>query len=552
MKKGPLSKAISRFSRPVIATERDLISYVIATTLLCLFLALSADITNQLVFFENWETALRSWAITCLTVLVIAIPVSYSIGRTALQLTAAKQTIAQQLQALTEAHNATEAAYALAEAMARHDALTGLPNRRMFAEALANLANRRYPSDAAYAVVSIDLDRFKPVNDLYGHATGDELLCEIASRLRNCVKKRDIVARFGGDEFSALIRLRPVSNPEAQTAEFATRVLTKLAEPMEIAGRVFTIGASIGVALYPRDGIDPETILRAADMAMYRAKQQGRGQCQQYNAKMEMELTSREDLEAQVRNAVQNGEIVPYYQPLVRLSNQELIGFEVLSRWHGTGTNEIGPAIFIPVIERLGLIGQFTYSLLRTACLDAQKWPSNISIALNVSAHHLKDPLLPIKFLSILSETSFPPSRLEVEVTETALIEDVAIARATLQALRDLGIRIALDDFGTGYSNLQYLSELPVDKIKIDQTFVRAMSTDVHQAKIVRSVLDLAKTLDVPAVAEGVETQALSDQLISIGAEFGQGYCFGKAVRADVAGRLVLKRSPILPISDVA
>jgi len=534
-------RVIARISKPVITTGHDLKAYVFATTLLCLSIALSADITNQLIFFEGWDVALRSWAITCVIVIVIATPVSFSIGRTALELNAAKHTIAQQLQALTQAHEATEAAYALAESMARHDILTGLPNRRMFMEALAGLADRARGTTGPYAVLNIDLDQFKPVNDLYGHAAGDELLCEIAGRLREAVGKRDIVARFGGDEFSALVKLKPNSDLDTQAAQVAIRLMSKFEQPVDIGGRSVNIGASIGVALYPQNGMEAETLLKAADVAMYRAKQDGRGKYQIFTQDLESDLRSTAKLEAEVRDAVLNGRIVAYYQPLVRLSNQELVGFEILARWPRDGAEEIGPAVFIPAVERLGLIGQLTYALLRQACVDASDWPSDISIAINMSAHHLKDPMLPMKFLSILTETSFAPSRLEVEVTETALIEDMAAAKTSLQMLRAVGIKIALDDFGTGYANLQYLRELPFDKIKIDQSFVKGMTLDAHQTHIVRSVLELARSLGVPAIAEGVEDEKVNETLKSMGAEYGQGFCFGKAVSSEDAGQIVSK-----------
>ncbi len=534
-----IRSAIGRVANPTITNRRDLTAYVIATTLVCLVVALGADVANQLVFFEGWPAAFRSWAITCAVVMFIAAPVSYSIGRTHLELWAAKLTITQQLAALEQAHEATEAAHELAQSLARHDALTGLPNRRVFTEALEKAVARADRRTSQYAVLSIDLDRFKPVNDVYGHATGDAVLCEIADRLREIVRKGDTAARFGGDEFAVIVAISPTEDPREVVSHLAGRIIDRIQEPMDLLEKHIEVGASVGAALCPADGADPETLLRAADMAMYRAKQDGRGRHCFFEQSMETELLARTGLEDDVRQAVTNEAIQPHYQPLVKLADNHLVGFEILARWHHPTRGEVEPAVFIPVVEKLGLIGELTYSLLRRACLDARNWPPEITISLNISPVHFGDPLLPVKFLAILSETGFPPTRLEVEVTETALIDDLAAARATLEALRNIGVKVSLDDFGTGYSNLYYLRELPFDKIKIDRSFVTAMSADAEQSKIVHSVLELAKSLGMPTIAEGVEHQQTVRELTKAGAEYGQGFYFGKALPADAADRLV-------------
>ena len=316
-------------------------------------------------------------------------------------------------------------------------------------------------------------------------------------------------------------------------------MIDRIQAPIDLPETSVEVGASVGIALCPTDGSDPETLLRAADMAMYRAKQVGRGGYCFFQESMEVDLLDRAALEEDVRHAVASEEIRPYYQPLVKLSENTLTGFEILARWQHPTRGEIEPAIFIPVVEKLGLIGPLTYSLLRRACLDARHWPPEITIAVNVSPIHLADPLLPVKFLAILSETNFPPTRLEVEVTESALIGDLPMARATLRSLQDIGIKIALDDFGTGYSNLYRLRELRFDRIKIDRSFVTSMVTDVNRAKIVHSILELAKSLGVPTIAEGVEHLQTIKALTEGGAEFGQGFYFGKAMPADAADKLV-------------
>ncbi|MCG6858690.1 MAG: EAL domain-containing protein [Salaquimonas sp.] len=254
---------------------------------------------------------------------------------------------------------------------------------------------------------------------------------------------------------------------------------------------------------------------------------------------MEKELLDKVALEEDVRQAVIDEAIQPNFQPVVKLAENRLAGFEILARWRHPTRGEIKPETFIPVIEKLDLIGQFTYSFLRRACLAARHWPPEIAIAINLSPMHIHDPLLPVKFLSILSETGFPPTRLEVEVTETALIDDLPAARATLHALQNIGIKISLDDFGTGYSNLRHLHELHFDKIKIDRSFVTSMTANADQVRIVHSVLELAKSLGMSAIAEGIEDLQTAHELTQDGAEFGQGFYFGKAVPAEAADKLV-------------
>ncbi|GAB4359340.1 MAG: hypothetical protein Kow0026_20900 [Oricola sp.] len=547
-----LRKIIGRVANPVIANDGDLRTYVIATTLVCLAVALGVDFVDQLVFFAGWPAAFRSWTITTLLVMVIAIPVSYSIGRSHLELRAAKKTVSEQLVALKQAHEATEAAHKLAESLARRDALTGLPNRRVFAEALEKSIARAIRGIGSYAIMSVDLDRFKPINDIHGHATGDAVLCEVAKRLNEVIRKSDTVARFGGDEFGVILEFGPSGNTSEATAELANRIIQRIQQPIYLHGKCVKVGASIGVALCPADGTDAETLLRAADMAMYNAKEHGRGDYCFFRQNMETELLDRAALEEDVRQAIASEAIQPHYQPLVKLAENRLAGFEVLARWHHPTRGDVEPAVFIPVVEKLGLIGQLTYSLLRRACLDARHWPPDITIALNVSPIHFTDPLMPVKFLSILSETGFPPTRLEVEITESALADDLQAAKTALRALQGIGVKIALDDFGTGYSNLYHLRELQFDKIKIDRSFVTSMVTDANRAKIVHLVLELAKSLGMPAIAEGVEHVQTVRELTKDGADFGQGYYFGKAMPADAAEKLIRGATQHITPSSVA
>lgn len=449
------------------------------------------------------------------------------------------ETYRRHLTALEKAQEATEAAHKLAQSMARHDPLTGLPNRRVFEETLNAALARVERGSARCAVMIIDLNRFKPVNDLYGHAVGDDVLQEVAMRLNKLARKSDTVARLGGDEFGVILDCGSEENASNAAAALAGRIATSIQEPIVVAGQLVEVGAAIGIALSPTDAIEPQKLLRAADMAMYRAKKSGRGSYCFFNHEMEIALRARVAMEDDVRHAVAQRAILPFYQPLVNLVENRLIGFEVLARWHHPKRGAVEPATFIPVVEKLGLIGEFTYDLLRRACADARAWPSDLTIALNISPLHFADPLLPVKVLAILSESDFPPTRLELEITETALIADVEAARTALTALQAIGIKISLDDFGTGYSNLYNLRDLRFDKIKIDRSFVQSMRDNAGSAKIVRSVIDLAKSLGLPTIAEGIEHGESMQEIVASGGELGQGFYFGRAMPAAEATELV-------------
>ncbi len=451
-----------------------------------------------------------------------------------------EQTYRRHLAALEKAHEATEIAHQLAESMARHDALTGLPNRRVFAETLETvLARARH--GVSYAIMVIDLDRFKPVNDVQGHAVGDEVLREVATRLAALSRASDTVARLGGDEFAVIIDCMAHEKATVAASKLAERIIASVGQPINIGDRIVEVGASIGITVCPDDGTESDALLRAADMAMYRAKEEGRGAYRFFNPSMEKALRERIALEEDLRRAVATNDIRPYYQPVMKLAENQLVGFEILARWHHPVRGDIEPKVFIPIVEKLGLIGDLTYQLLRRACLDARGWPRDITIALNISPLHFSDPVLPVKLLAILSEADFPPKRLEIELTETALVSDVGTARATIAALQDIGIKVSLDDFGTGYSSLYNLRELHFDKIKIDRSFVASMQSDAGSRKIVHSVIDLAKSLGLPVIAEGIEHPQEMQEIAKRGGEYGQGFYFGKAVSADQADAMVRK-----------
>jgi diguanylate cyclase (GGDEF)-like protein len=437
---------------------------------------------------------------------------------------------------------ALEESQALAEALARYDTLTGLANRRVLADELEKALSRVDRGEAPFAVLLIDLDRFKPVNDIHGHSAGDLVLGEITARLKTIVRKHDTLARIGGDEFAIICELDHEGRDLTKAPIFlAERIIAAISAPVALGARSVEVGASIGIALCPADGKDANALLHAADIAMYRAKQAGRGTFRFYEESMDTELKALAALEADIQRALVASEIEPHYQPLIELSDGRLLGFEILARWQHPEKGLVAPDVFIPVIERLGLMPQFTLAMLRRACLDAKEWPTDLRLSLNVSPHELTDLLFPIRLLAVLSEADFPPNRLEIEITENALVADLETAKTILQSLQNVGIKIALDDFGTGYSSLYHLRELKLDKIKIDRSFIQSMKDNPESAKIVYGILGLARSLALPTTAEGIEDAEILDRLNKAGCEIGQGYHFGKAMPAAEASKLVRK-----------
>lgn len=420
-----------------------------------------------------------------------------------------------------------------AQHLARHDPLTGLYNRRVFAAELEVAIRQARNGEAAYLVLIIDLDRFKPVNDLRGHAAGDVVLCEVARRLTDAVRKSDTVARLGGDEF-AIIAGADLHLHADGAMILAARLLGAIREPIIVDGGPIGIGASIGIARCPSDGVDAENLLRAADVAMYRAKREARGTFRFFERSMDDDLRAQAQLEVDVKAAIMNWDMHPHYQPLVDMRENRLFGFEILARWTHAERGQVVPDVFIPVAEQLGLISELTALLLRQACRDAARWEDDgIRMSLNISPSQLKDVSLPGQLLSILRDEGFPPTRLEVEITETALVGDIETAKVVLKSLQDAGIRVALDDFGTGYSSLYHLRELKFDKVKIDKSFVQSMRRSNESDMIVDAILGLATSLGMPTVAEGIEDQVSLERLTDKGCRYGQGFHFGRAMSAE-------------------
>ncbi|MDB5524959.1 MAG: putative diguanylate cyclase (GGDEF)/phosphodiesterase with sensor [Rhizobium sp.] len=407
--------------------------------------------------------------------------------------------------------------------MAHHDALTGLPNRVLFREKLDE-ALARLPNGESFYVLCLDLDHFKDVNDTLGHPIGDKLLCAVSDKLSHAVNRADMVARLGGDEF-AIIQLN--ATPQDNTA-LAQTLIDMLNTPFEIEGHQVLVGVSIGIAVAPTDGDDPDALLKAADMALYRAKTDGRGAYQFFEPAMDAKMQARRALELDLRKALPNGELEVYYQPLVNLEQDRISGFEALLRWHHPERGMISPAVFIPLAEEIGLITKIGAWVLKQACAEAATWPNDIRVAVNFSPAQFKSRSLILDITSALAASGLRPKRLEVEITESVMLQDTDAVLQTLHQIRELGVRISMDDFGTGYSSLSYLRKFPFDKIKIDQSFVRDLTDKADSIAIVKAVATMSASLGMDTVAEGVETL---DQLSKVrleGCTEVQGYLFSK------------------------
>ncbi|MBM1170581.1 putative bifunctional diguanylate cyclase/phosphodiesterase [Microvirga arabica] len=413
--------------------------------------------------------------------------------------------------------------------LAHQDALTGLPNRVVLRNQLEHALAGPKPNGRTIAVSYLDLDHFKDVNDSFGHETGDELLKAVAERLRNCIpasegQVRNLISRFGGDEFAIL--QTGIRKP-SESAALASKIVEAMRAPFTVNGQEIFIGTSIGIAL-PQGHVTPSQILKHADMALYHAKADGRGTFRFFETHMDVQLQARRALEVDLRKAATNGEFELFYQPQININDNEIGGYEALLRWHHPERGLVPPAEFIPVIEDTGLIVSLGDWILEQACREAARWPRNIHVAVNLSPVQFRSRGLVQSVSRALAASGLAPSRLELEITESVLLQDNEATVSMLHDLRRLGVRIAMDDFGTGYSSLSYLRSFPFDKIKIDQSFVREMSQRSDCLAIVQSVANLGSSLGMPTVAEGVETEEHLRQIQAAGCTDAQGYYFGR------------------------
>ena len=411
------------------------------------------------------------------------------------------------------------------EYMAHHDALTDLANRVLLDQRLELALLRRIHGEETVAVHHLDLDQFKAVNDTFGHPVGDKLLKVVADRLRGLVRETDTIARTGGDEF--VIVQSPITDP-AQATSLAQAIIALISEPFDIDGHRAVIGASIGIAIGPGDGAKPDKLLRNADLALYKAKDDGRGTFRFFEATMDLQMQTRRIMEQDLRKGLPGGEFELYYQPVVNLASNAISGFEALIRWNHPEKGLISPATFIPLAEDIGFIVPLGEWVIRQACATAAHWPDDLHVAINISAAQFRSPGLLQVIVGALATSGLQPTRLEIEITETVLLHNRDTTLAVLHQLRALGVRIAMDDFGTGYSSLTYLQCFPFDKIKIDRSFVKDITENAGSLNIVRAVAALAKGMGMAATAEGVETGAQLDKIVSEGCTEMQGFLFSR------------------------
>ena len=419
--------------------------------------------------------------------------------------------------------------------MARHDALTDLPNRVLFREQMEqNLARVR--RGEPLAVLCLDLDDFKGINDTLGHDAGDAVLKAVAARLRDCVRDTDTVARLGGDEFAVL---QVGGRQPTHATALAQRIVEAVARPFDFAGHQLMIGVSVGIAVSPSDGDSPDQLMKNADLALYRVKQDGRNGFRFFEPEMDARMKLRRSLELDLRKALAHGEFELFYQPVVNLARDEIRGFEALLRWRHPERGLISPVDFIPLAEETGLIIPIGEWVVRKACAEAASWGADVTVAVNLSAIQFRSKNLVPTIVSALATSRLPASRLEVEITESVLMQENDATLAVLHQLRELGVRISMDDFGTGYSSLSYLRQFPFDKIKIDRSFVRDLAERSDSLSIVRAVTGLGSSLGMTTTAEGVETPEQLSMLRAEGCTEVQGYIFSPPRPAHEVARLL-------------
>ncbi|MES3154200.1 putative bifunctional diguanylate cyclase/phosphodiesterase [Sphingomonas faeni] len=450
-----------------------------------------------------------------------------------------KQVLQSRSDMLAEQKRA-QAAELAAQKLAYRDPLTGLANRRALSERIDSFLSAHEPRGELYLLL-LDLDLFKGVNDTYGHGAGDHLLKAVARRLGSIVEQTGEVYRLGGDEFAITLQSDESSNGVANT--IADQLVREIAAPFSIGRFSHHISASIGVSCLPNDAASREELLQHADIAMYDAKSRGRSRHRMYAPSMGLALVARAELEREIRVDFGPDAFQPFYQPIVDLPSGRIVGFEMLARWRRANGTMGEPSRFIPIMEECGLIDELMLQLLEQACIDAESWSPELTIAINLSPVQFRDPGLAEKILAVLTRQGFPARRICFEITENTLIADATAARRIIESLKNQGVGLALDDFGTGFSSIQHLRMLPFDKLKIDRSFVHNADSDEAAYRMVAGIIRLAEGLKLSVVAEGVETASVQDTLKALGCQYAQGYLFGKAANASDTHEL-LKRMP--------
>lgn len=427
-----------------------------------------------------------------------------------------------------------------AHELAALDPLTGFLNRRSLAEGGAAMFAQASGRHKAMALIMLDLDHFKTVNDMHGHATGDALLQGVAHEIAEGMPPSSLTARLGGDEFACAFLFDPAHPTVVERV--AETLVSRLAQPFNADGLHLHISVSVGIARSDADCPNIDALLRAADIALYAAKNAGRNRFAWFDLSMERELKARNDLEVGLRNAIPRNEIVPYFEQQIDLTTGRLAGFEVLARWEHPLRGLIKPDVFIPIAEKTGMISDLSLSIMRQAFLAARDWDAGLSLSVNISPWQLRDAWLSQKIIKVLTETGFPANRLEIEITETALFDNLALTQSIVGSLKNQGVRVALDDFGTGYSSIALLRALPFDHIKIDKSFIMSINEDAESTAIVTAITRLGDSLNLPITAEGIADARIEERLRELGCAKGQGYLYGRPMSVANTRRLLAER----------
>lgn len=443
-------------------------------------------------------------------------------------------------QALSQEVRVRTAAEERAQLLASRDPLTGFLNRRSLAEEGAAMFVRAQRRRKAMALVMLDLDHFKTINDMHGHAVGDALLRTVAAEIAAILPPLSLTARLGGDEFACGF-LFDCGEPSV-VERIAEKLVSRLAQPFEADGFHLHLSCSVGVARSDFDCASIDALTRSADIAMYQAKKAGRNRYAWFDQSMERDLQERNELESGLRLAIPRQEVVPYFEQQIDLTTGRLHGFEVLARWEHPTRGMISPEQFIPIAEETGLIAELSLSIMRQAFLAARDWDPSLSVSINISPWQLRDAWLAQKIIKTLTETGFPANRLEVEITESSLFDNLPLAQSIVGSLKNQGIRIALDDFGTGYSSLAHLRALPFDRIKIDKSFVMSLNESADSLAIVHAIVSLGASLHLPITAEGVEDAAIEERLRAMGCAKAQGWHYGRPLPQAGVRRLLAER----------
>ncbi|MEX0341437.1 MAG: putative bifunctional diguanylate cyclase/phosphodiesterase [Erythrobacter sp.] len=434
--------------------------------------------------------------------------------------------------ALTEELKSRRESEEEARRLADIDHLTGCHNRRSFTSVLGQLLADLERRENALAAIAIDLDSFKQVNDLHGHQAGDEVLRTTAARIQRLLPDGAAIARLGGDEFVCVVPYHP-QVPD-RVDQLATRMIEQVARPVEVADSAIEVTMSIGIASSrqmdgTRDGtVSAQKLMHKADIAMYHAKKQGKNRFYWFEPSMENELRFRNELEAGIRRGIANGEFRPYYEQQIDIESGKLVGFEMLARWESPEMGVVGPDIFIPIAEEIGVIAEMSEGLIAQAFEDAKQWDSELTLSVNISPVQMRDPWFAQKLLKLLVRHNFPPNRLDIEITESCLHDNVGMVRSMISSLRNQGVCVSLDDFGTGYSSLAQLRSLPFDRLKIDRAFIAELKEEEHGAKLVDAIVAMSDGLKLPVTAEGIENEFVLEALKRMGKMKGQGYHYGR------------------------